>query len=108
MDRNTRQRQAIRQVFEDADRPLGPQEVLRASQTYAPGIGIATVLLPAASVASKMSGWEMWFVIGSGFLVAAGAKILADIYFDSKPALDNDVVVQIYSIARKAGVDELP
>lgn len=43
MDRNTRQRQAIRQVFEDADRPLGPQEVLQASQTYTPGIGIATV-----------------------------------------------------------------
>lgn len=43
MDRNTRQRQAIRQVFEDADRPLGPQEVLQAGQTYAAGIGIATV-----------------------------------------------------------------
>jgi Fur family ferric uptake transcriptional regulator len=31
MDRNTRQRQAIRQIFEETDRPLGPQEVLQAA-----------------------------------------------------------------------------
>ena len=43
MERNTRQRQIIRQVFEEADRPLGPQEVLEACQAYAPGLGIATV-----------------------------------------------------------------
>ena len=43
MDRNTRQRQAIRQVFEEADRPLGPQEVVKASQMHTPGLGIATV-----------------------------------------------------------------
>jgi Fur family transcriptional regulator, ferric uptake regulator len=43
MDRNTRQRQAIRQVFTETDRPLGPQEVLQAAQAYTPGLGIATV-----------------------------------------------------------------
>lgn len=43
MDRNTRQRQAIRQVFEETDRPLGPQEVLQAAQAHTPGLGIATV-----------------------------------------------------------------
>ncbi len=43
MDRNTRQRQAIRRIFEEADRPLSPQEVLPAAQSYVPGLGIATV-----------------------------------------------------------------
>jgi Fur family ferric uptake transcriptional regulator len=43
MERNTRQRQIIRQVFAEADRPLGPQEVLQAGQTHAPKLGIATV-----------------------------------------------------------------
>jgi Fur family ferric uptake transcriptional regulator len=43
MDRNTRQRRAIRQVFAEIDRPLGPQEVLQAAQVYTPGLGIATV-----------------------------------------------------------------
>ena len=43
MDRNTRQRQAIRQVFAETDRPLGPHEVLHAAQRYTPGLGIATV-----------------------------------------------------------------
>jgi Fur family transcriptional regulator, ferric uptake regulator len=43
MERNTRQRQIIRQVFEEANRPLGPQEVLRAGQVHAPRLGIATV-----------------------------------------------------------------
>ena len=43
MERNTRQREAIRQVFAEKDRPLGPQEVLEAAQAYIPGLGIATV-----------------------------------------------------------------
>ena len=43
MERNTRQRQAIRRIFEENDRPLSPQEVLPAAQSYAPGLGIATV-----------------------------------------------------------------
>jgi Fur family transcriptional regulator, ferric uptake regulator len=41
--RNTRQRAAIRRAFEDADRPLSPQQALEAAQTETPGLGIATV-----------------------------------------------------------------
>ena len=43
MQRRTRQRHAIRKAFEDADRPLGPREVLRSAQENAPALGIATV-----------------------------------------------------------------
>lgn len=43
MERNTRQRDAIRQVFADTDRPLSPQEILLAAQAYIPALGIATV-----------------------------------------------------------------
>ena len=43
MERNTRQRDAIRQVFSETDRPLSPQEVLLAAQAYIPALGIATV-----------------------------------------------------------------
>jgi Fur family ferric uptake transcriptional regulator len=43
MERNTRQRDAIRRVFEEIGRPLGPQEVLDAARDHVSGIGIATV-----------------------------------------------------------------
>ena len=43
MARNTRQREAIRQVFKDSDHPLGPEEVLERAQDLVPGMGIATV-----------------------------------------------------------------
>ncbi|GEM85590.1 Fur family transcriptional regulator [Meiothermus granaticius] len=43
MERSTRQRQAIRAVLEEIDRPLSPQEVLSAAQHKVPGLGIATV-----------------------------------------------------------------
>jgi Fur family transcriptional regulator, ferric uptake regulator len=43
MERNTRQRDAIRRVFEEIGRPLGPQEVLDAARDHVTGIGIATV-----------------------------------------------------------------
>ncbi len=43
MERKTHQRMAIRRVFEEIARPLGPQEVLKAAQAYAPRLGIATV-----------------------------------------------------------------
>jgi Fur family transcriptional regulator, ferric uptake regulator len=43
MERNTRQRSAIRDTIVKAQRPLLPQEVLQAAQTLAPGLGIATV-----------------------------------------------------------------
>jgi Fur family ferric uptake transcriptional regulator len=41
--RNTRQRTAIREAFEQADRPLSPQQVLVAAQADVQGLGIATV-----------------------------------------------------------------
>jgi Fur family ferric uptake transcriptional regulator len=55
MERNTQQRQIIRRVFEETDRPLGPQEVLRAGQTYAPRLGIATVYRTLKALVEE--GW---------------------------------------------------
>lgn len=43
MERNTRQRTAIRQAIADAARPLLPQEILQAAEAGAPGLSIATV-----------------------------------------------------------------
>jgi Fur family transcriptional regulator, ferric uptake regulator len=43
MERDTRQRAAIRDVIASAQRPLLPAEVLEAAQTLVPGLGIATV-----------------------------------------------------------------
>jgi len=43
MIRSTAQRRAIRQVFEEAGRPLSPQEILDGSRDDVPRIGIATV-----------------------------------------------------------------
>lgn len=43
MERSTRQRSAIRDAIEAAQRPLLPQEVLAAAQLQVPGLGIATV-----------------------------------------------------------------
>ena len=42
-ERNTRQREAIRQAFDLAGRPLSPQEVHSAAQDDVPQLGIATV-----------------------------------------------------------------
>lgn len=43
MERNTRQRTAIREAISIAARPLLPHEVLAAAQAAAPGLSIATV-----------------------------------------------------------------
>lgn len=43
MNRNTRQRQAIRDVLARAGRPLSPQEILHAAHEQHPALGIATV-----------------------------------------------------------------
>jgi len=43
MERQTRQRAAIRDAIDSASRPLLPQEVLLAAQAQIPGLGIATV-----------------------------------------------------------------
>lgn len=43
MERNTRQRTAIRDALQQAHRPLLPQEVLTAAQQGVPGLSLATV-----------------------------------------------------------------
>jgi Fur family ferric uptake transcriptional regulator len=43
MERNTRQRTAIRDAIAQSGRPLLPQEVLEAAQASTPGLSIATV-----------------------------------------------------------------
>ncbi len=43
MERNTRQRGAIRRALQRADRPLSPGEVLAEARTEVGGLGIATV-----------------------------------------------------------------
>jgi Fur family ferric uptake transcriptional regulator len=55
MERNTRQRDAIRQVFAETDRPLGPQEILQAAQAYIPALGIATVYRTLKALVEE--GW---------------------------------------------------
>lgn len=55
MERETRQRQAIRRALLEADRPLGPQEVLLGAQVSCPGLGIATVYRTLRSLLED--GW---------------------------------------------------
>lgn len=43
MLRKTAQRDAIRQALVEAGRPLAPIEIAKAAESFAPGIGIATV-----------------------------------------------------------------
>jgi Fur family transcriptional regulator, ferric uptake regulator len=43
MERDTRQRRAIRAALERADRPLSPKEVLSASKRRVRSLGLATV-----------------------------------------------------------------
>jgi Fur family ferric uptake transcriptional regulator len=53
--RNTRQKAAIRGVFEAHDRPLSPREVLNFAQKEVAGLGIATVYRNLKSLAQE--GW---------------------------------------------------
>jgi len=55
MERNTRQRDAIRQVFEAVPRPLGPAEVLDYGRRHVSKLGIATVYRTINSLVE--SGW---------------------------------------------------
>ena len=55
MQRNTRQRRAIRRALAEADRPLAPEEVLDTAQTECPGMGIATVYRTLKGLADD--GW---------------------------------------------------
>ena len=51
MERNTKQRDAIRQVFEVTPRPLGPTEVLEAGREQMATLGIATVFFNSMTFA---------------------------------------------------------
>lgn len=55
MERRTRQRDAIRRVFEELNRPLGPAEVLEHARIRVKGLGIATVYRTISSLVQ--SGW---------------------------------------------------
>ena len=55
MIRDTRQRRAIRQVFEQANRPLSPEEVHQTARTTVKGLGIATVYRTIKSLLEE--GW---------------------------------------------------
>lgn len=55
LTRNTRQKSAIREVFELAGRPLGPQEVLELATPKIRGLGIATVYRNIKSLLEE--GW---------------------------------------------------
>jgi Fur family ferric uptake transcriptional regulator len=51
MERDTQQRRAIRAAFEEAGRPLSPQEILDIARRRSPGLGIATVYRTIKSLA---------------------------------------------------------
>jgi len=53
MQRNTRQRRAIQAVFEAAERPLNPEEILVRAREQVTGMGQATVYRTIASFLSE-------------------------------------------------------
>ena len=55
MERDTRQRRAIRKVLEAAGRPLSPQEILEGARRQAPTLGLATVYRTLRALADE--GW---------------------------------------------------
>lgn len=55
MERNTRQRGAIRRAFQRTDRPLGTGEVLELARSEVGGLGIATVYRNIRTLADE--GW---------------------------------------------------
>lgn len=55
MSRKTEQRAAIRQVFEETQRPLNAQEVLERAQAHYESLGIATVYRNLKSLVDE--GW---------------------------------------------------
>ncbi len=55
MERNTRQRDAIRDVFQESSHPLNPFEVLAAARQTVGGLGIATVYRTINSLLD--TGW---------------------------------------------------
>ncbi len=64
MQRKTRQREVIRQVFESAGRPLHAQEVARAAKETLPTLGIATVYRTVKELSA--TGWLIPVEIAGG------------------------------------------
>ncbi len=55
MQRDTRQRRAIRRVFMNAGRPLALEEILRYGQRIVPSLGVATVYRNVKTLVGE--GW---------------------------------------------------
>jgi Fur family transcriptional regulator, ferric uptake regulator len=55
MQRDTRQRRAIRKAFREAGHPLSPQELLELAQEHVESLGIATVYRNLRSLQEE--GW---------------------------------------------------
>ena len=55
MQRDTRQRRAIRRVFTSVERPLTPDEVLEHGQQFVPSLGLATVYRNVKTLVGE--GW---------------------------------------------------
>ncbi|MBC7834886.1 MAG: transcriptional repressor [Phycisphaerales bacterium] len=55
MPRDTRQRQAIRDVLDDAGRPLSPPDILKVARKRVPGLGQATVYRTIRALVDE--GW---------------------------------------------------
>ena len=55
MQRDTRQRRAIRRVFMSVERPLTPDEVLEYGQRIVPSLGLATVYRNVKTLTDE--GW---------------------------------------------------
>lgn len=53
--RNTRQKEAIRDAIQAADRPLSPEEILQAAQREVPSLSLATVYRNISSL--QRDGW---------------------------------------------------
>ena len=53
--RQTKQKSALREAFQQADRPLSPEEVLHLAQRNVPGVSIATVYRNIGSLLNE--GW---------------------------------------------------
>lgn len=51
--RNTKQKDAIRSAFQEADRPLSPEETLALAQAEVDGLSIATVYRNIASLVEE-------------------------------------------------------
>jgi len=53
--RNTKQKEAIREAFTSAGRPLSPEEVLTLAKTHVDGVSLATIYRNIASLVED--GW---------------------------------------------------